>query len=86
MSNATMVPCAHTPKPFRALLKIPFLGWQLEGFCRKEPAGKVLALANIIMVWVLAILVFGYPAFILPVYTMVPVMAGFILLMTRMKG
>ena len=86
MTDAITVPCAHTPKPFRALLKIPFLGWQLEGFCRQETAGKVLALANIVMAWVLAILVFGYPAFILPVYAMVPVMAFFILLMTRMKG
>ena len=85
MIDTVAAPCTHTPRAFRALLKVPFLGWQLEGFCRKETGGKILALANILMIWLLAILFFGYPAFIIPVYAMVPVISVLILLMTRMR-
>ena len=91
MSDATIMttagaPCADTPRLFRGLLKVPFLGWQLEGLCRPELAGKLLALANILMAWLLAILAFGYPAFIIPVYAMVPLMAFFIIALTRTKA
>ncbi len=85
MSEATVVPCGDKPLFFRVLTKIPLIGWQLEGFCRKEMAGKYLALANVLMAWLLSILIFGYPAFILPVMAMVPVMAIFIIALTRGK-
>lgn len=85
MADATIVPCGDKPRFFRMLTKIPFIGWQLEGFCRKEMAGKYLALANVLMAWVLSIMFFGYPAFILPVMAMVPVMAIFIIALTRSK-
>ena len=85
MTDTTMAPCGDKPVLFRALTKIPLIGWQLEGFCRKEMAGKALALANVLMAWLLAILLFGYPAFIIPVMAMAPAMAIFIIALTRSK-
>jgi len=46
-------------------------------------AAKVLFIINLLLLWLLAILAFGYPAIIIPALTAVPVMFVVLILITK---
>lgn len=71
------------PVLLRAFFAIPLIGWLAEGLYQPDANGKLLALANIGMIWLLAIFLFGYPAFVLPVMAMVPVVFAMIFALMR---
>lgn len=62
-----------TPWYFHLLFAIPVLGSFLKGIYQPDVNGKLLGIANLVMLWLLAALIFGYPGFFLPVLAMVPV-------------
>jgi len=50
----------------RLLFAIPVIGWMLRDAVRGESDSKAWFLANIVMIWLLAVVFFGYPAIIIP--------------------
>ena len=58
--------------------------WMLKEAVQGPTTAKVLFVANLLMVWLLAILAFGYPAIIIP--ALVPVPAMFVVLLLITKG
>ncbi|QLF71205.1 hypothetical protein FE840_000730 [Peteryoungia desertarenae] len=66
------------------MYRVPLLGWMLREAVLGPVTAKVLFVVNLLLLWALAIVVFGYPAIILPALAAVPVM--FALLVLIMKG
>lgn len=63
---------------------IPVFGWMLKEAVGGTATAKVLFVVNMLMLWLLAILQFGYPAIILPALVAVPTM--FVILIAITKG
>jgi hypothetical protein len=68
----------------KMIYHVPVFGWMLKEAVSGPTTAKVLFIVNLLLLWLLAILTFGYPAIILPALTAVPVM--FVLLILIMKG
>ena len=66
------------------IYRIPVLGWMMKEAILGPVTAKVLFLINLLLLWALAIVTFGYPAIILPALTAVPVI--FAVLVLIMKG
>ncbi len=58
----------------RVIYNVPVFGWALREAVRGPAATKALFVVNMVLVWVLAILKFGYPAIIIPALTFVAFM------------
>lgn len=65
------------------MYRVPLLGWMLKEAVQGPTTAKVLFVANLLMVWLLAILAFGYPAIIIPALAAVPAMFVVLLLITK---
>ncbi|NBB49396.1 hypothetical protein GVN24_14015 [Rhizobium sp. CRIBSB] len=65
------------------IFRVPLLGWMLKEAIHGPITAKVLFIVNLLLVWLLAILAFGYPAIIIPALTAVPVMFIVLILITK---
>ena len=65
------------------MYRVPLFGWILKEAVQGPTTAKVLFVANLLMVWLLAILAFGYPAIIIPALAAVPAMFVVLLLITK---
>jgi hypothetical protein len=63
--------------------RVPLLGWMLKEAIHGPTTAKILFVVNLLMVWLLAILAFGYPAIIIPALAAVPTMFVVLLLITK---
>nr|KDP76528.1 hypothetical protein FA04_30205 [Ensifer adhaerens] len=68
----------------RLVYHVPVFGWMLKEAVQGSQTAKVLFLINCALLWLLAIVAFGYPAIIIPALTLVPVI--FVLLIVITMG
>lgn len=66
----------------QVIYRVPILGWMLKEAISGPTTAKVLFITNILMIWLLAILYFGYPAIILPALAAVPLMFVALIIIT----
>ncbi|MGL3608666.1 hypothetical protein ACSV9I_19280 [Rhizobium sp. G187] len=64
------------------IYRVPVFGWMLKEAVQGSATAKVLFILNLLMVWILAIVTFGYPAIIIPALTAVPLMFIMLILIT----
>ncbi|UJW74955.1 hypothetical protein IM739_00035 [Rhizobium sp. SL42] len=64
------------------IYRIPVFGWMLKEAMQGATTAKVLFVINLLMIWLLAILAFGYPAIIIPALAAVPAMFVVLILIT----
>ena len=64
---------------------IPLFGWMVRDAAEGRESAKVLFLINIALVWLIAIVAFGYPAIILPALCAVPAIFVALILLTAGK-
>lgn len=62
---------------------IPLFGWMLKEAASGSPAAQVLFLVNMAALWLLAVLIFGYPAIIIPALVAVPTIFVLLILITK---
>ena len=67
----------------KALFRIPVFGWMAREAVEEGGTSMVLFLVNLALLWLLAVLVFGYPAIILPALFLVPVIFVLLILITK---
>ncbi|MBW8320227.1 MAG: hypothetical protein K0M49_10150 [Arenimonas sp.] len=67
----------------RMIYRVPLIGWMLKEAVVGPTTAKVLFVVNLLLVWLLAILAFGYPAIILPALAAVPTMFVILILITK---
>ncbi len=67
----------------RMIYHVPVFGWMLKEAVMGPTTAKVLFIVNLLLLWLLAIVTFGYPAIILPALTAVPVMFVVLILITK---
>ncbi|MFM2279885.1 MAG: hypothetical protein RLZZ444_2116 [Pseudomonadota bacterium] len=65
--------------------RIPVFGWMIKEAALGSANTKVLFLINMVLVWLLAIATFGYPAIIIPALIAVPSMFTVLILITAGK-
>lgn len=65
------------------IYRVPLFGWMLKEAIYGPTTAKVLFVVNLLLLWLLAIVVFGYPAIILPALAAVPTMFVLLLLITK---
>lgn len=65
------------------IFRVPLFGWMLKEAAHGPITAKVLFIINLLLLWLLAILAFGYPAIIIPALTAVPVMFVVLILITK---
>ncbi|MGX5668775.1 hypothetical protein G6N76_21545 [Rhizobium daejeonense] len=68
----------------KMIYHVPVFGWMLKEAVTGPTTAKVLFIINLLLVWLLAIITFGYPAIIIPALAAVPTM--FVILILIMKG
>ena len=67
----------------KAIYHIPVLGWMLKEAASGSDTAKVLFLVNCVLLWLLAITFFGYPAIIIPALLAVPTIFTVLILITK---
>jgi hypothetical protein len=67
----------------KMIYHVPVFGWMLKDAVKGPTTAKVLFIVNLLLLWLLAIVTFGYPAIILPALTAVPVMFVVLILITK---
>ncbi|GEO86889.1 MULTISPECIES: hypothetical protein [Alphaproteobacteria] len=67
----------------RMVYHVPVFGWMLKEAVSGPITAKVLFILNLLLVWLLAILTFGYPAIIIPALAAVPSMFVILILITK---
>jgi hypothetical protein len=65
------------------IYRVPLFGWMLREAIYGPTTAKVLFVVNLLLLWLLAIVTFGYPAIILPALAAVPSMFVVLLLITK---
>lgn len=55
----------------KLIYNVPVFGWMLREAVHGSGTAKVLFVVNCLLIWILAIAFFGYPAIILPALAMV---------------
>ena len=65
------------------IYRVPLFGWMLREAIGGSATAKVLFIVNLLLVWLLAIVTFGYPAIILPALAAVPTMFVVLILITK---
>lgn len=66
----------------RVLYNVPVFGWMLKEAVSGPVATKLLFIFNLVLLWLLAIFWFGYPAIILPALVAVPTVFVVLILIT----
>ena len=67
----------------KMIYNVPVFGWMLKEAMSGSTTAKVLFIINLLLVWLLAIITFGYPAIILPALAAVPTMFVLLILITK---
>lgn len=67
----------------RMIYHVPVFGWMLKEAVSGPTTAKVLFILNLLLIWLLAIVTFGYPAIILPALTAVPTMFVILIMITK---
>ncbi|RYC25795.1 hypothetical protein [Ciceribacter ferrooxidans] len=67
----------------RMVFSVPVFGWMLREAFTGPTTAKLLFILNLVLVWILAIAYFGYPAIILPALTAVPVIFTTLIVITK---
>lgn len=67
----------------QVLYRIPVLGWMLREAVLGPVTAKVFFIVNLLLLWLLCVIWFGYPAIILPALAAVPAMFVLLLLITK---
>ncbi len=67
----------------RMIYHVPVFGWMLKEAITGPTTAKVLFVVNLLLVWLLAILAFGYPAIIIPALAAVPTMFVILIMITK---
>ena len=67
----------------KVIYSVPVFGWMLREAVRGPAATKVLFLINCVLMWLLAVAFFGYPAIIIPALCLVPMMFTILILITN---
>ncbi|PYB70499.1 hypothetical protein DMY87_21570 [Rhizobium wuzhouense] len=67
----------------RMVYHVPVFGWMLKEAVAGSATTKVLFIVNLLLLWLLAIVTFGYPAIILPALSAVPTMFVLLILITK---
>ncbi|MBC2775467.1 hypothetical protein H6M51_21635 [Rhizobium sp. AQ_MP] len=65
------------------IYRVPLFGWMLKEAIHGPTTAKVLFVVNLLLIWVLAIATFGYPAIIIPALSAVPIMFVLLILITK---
>lgn len=65
------------------IYRVPLFGWMVREAIYGPTTAKVLFVVNLLLLWLLAIVAFGYPAIILPALAAVPSMFVVLLLITK---
>jgi hypothetical protein len=71
------------PLVLRLAYAFPVFGWMLREAAEGPAVAKTLFVVNCLLIWILAIAIFGYPAIILPALAMVPVIFTVLILITK---
>ncbi|WDZ79920.1 hypothetical protein PWG15_31335 (plasmid) [Ensifer adhaerens] len=66
----------------RLVYNVPVFGWMLKEAAQGSQTAKVLFVINCALIWLLAIIAFGYPAIIIPALVLVPVVFVLLILIT----
>lgn len=66
----------------RMLYNVPVFGWMLKEAVAGPATTKVLFIVNLVLLWLLAIFCFGYPAIIIPALVAVPAVFVVLILIT----
>ncbi|SDA74563.1 hypothetical protein [Sinorhizobium sp. NFACC03] len=66
----------------RLVYNVPVFGWMLREAMQGSQTAKVLFVINCALIWLLAIVAFGYPAIIIPALVLVPVVFVLLILIT----
>lgn len=66
----------------RMIYKVPVVGWMLKAAVSGSTVARVLVILSLLLVWLLAVLAFGYPAIILPALAAVFVIFVILILIT----
>ncbi|QDY69113.1 hypothetical protein [Qingshengfaniella alkalisoli] len=69
-------------RPTRVLFAIPVLGWILRDVMAGDDSNIYYALAAFLCGWLCAIILFGYPAIIIPALMLVPTMFALLVTIT----
>jgi hypothetical protein len=69
--------------PERVLYAVPVLGWMLKDVVHGDRANIWWFVVALVSLWIMAIMTFGYAAFILPVLAAVPTAFVLLILITR---
>ena len=67
----------------RMIYHVPVFGWMLKEAITGPVTAKVLFIVNLLLVWLLAIITFGYPAIIIPALAAVPTMFVILIMITK---
>lgn len=65
------------------IYRVPLFGWMPKEAVQGQTTAKVLFVINLLLLWVLAIVTFGYPAIIIPALVAVPLMFVLLILITK---
>ncbi|PWE33661.1 hypothetical protein DDZ14_03045 [Maritimibacter sp. 55A14] len=83
MASATGTDIPDTrPLWQRIVFRIPVLGWMLRDVMEGDEDNVFYAIGTLVALWTIAIMLWGYPALILPALALVPVCFLLILLIT----
>jgi len=66
----------------RALYWVPLFGWMLKDAVYGDTLSRVLFVVNLLVLWVLATMIFGYAAVIMPALLVTPTILAIIVLLT----
>ncbi|MCJ7996561.1 hypothetical protein J5N58_19235 [Rhizobium cremeum] len=67
----------------KMIYHVPVFGWMLKEAIYGPTTAKVLFIVNLLLLWLLAILAFGYPAIIIPALAAVPAMFVILIMITN---
>ncbi len=65
------------------IYRVPLFGWMLKEAIQGPTTAKVLFVLNVLLLWILAIVTFGYPAIIIPALSAVQIMFVLLILITK---
>ncbi|KPQ10537.1 MAG: hypothetical protein HLUCCO17_10760 [Saliniramus fredricksonii] len=66
----------------RALYWIPIFGWLLRDAVHGDTLSRILFVVNLLVLWALAVMIFGYAAIIIPALLLTPTILAIIVVFT----
>jgi hypothetical protein len=69
----------------RALYWIPIFGWLLRDAVHGDTLSRILFVVNLLVLWALSVMIFGYAAIIIPALLLTPTILAIIVVFTLGK-